>query len=277
MTPERPTPSSDWAWSTEVAAADWWADRLEPWLDPGIRSIVPSGFEAVTRIFHPIGYADGSVGTWAELARSTGREAHPWMQLHSIATPLGQPVELPIDHPRDPYVDEGDLPEPPRSTVADVLAGFTTTADRCWFGVWDGYGQLHGSPAVALHTYEQTRWLGRFGRAGRWRRNRDPVPGLAPSEMLAGPRVRAPGRDYVLLRGPLTAVEPITGAIGRQCPNLWWPKDRSWFLVTEIDFGWTYVAGPEALVEAIEGHDDIEAMRTSLHRPATADSDDRNR
>ena len=270
-------PSPDWSWSTEAAVADWWADRLVWGPDPGIGSIVPSGFEAVTRIFHPIGYDDGSVGTWVDLARSTGREAHPWMQLHAIATPAGEPVELPIDHPRDPYVDEGNLPDPPRSVLVDLLSGATSTPDRCWFGIWDGFGQLQGSPAVARLTYRRTGWLGRFGRAGRWRRNRERIPGLAPPEILGGPRVRAPGRDYLLLRGPLAAAESITGAVGRQCPNLWWPEDRSWFLVTEIDFTWTYVAGPATLAEAIEGHPDIEAMRTGLEHPATFDSDDRNR
>src|SRR6266545_1205383 len=33
--------------------------------------------------------------------------------------------------------------------LAGVLARHTSTPDRCWFCLWDGYGDLHGPPAVA--------------------------------------------------------------------------------------------------------------------------------
>ena len=285
MEDEPSYPAPGVVWSTEVEAARWWTDRLATGRDPGIRSIVPSGFEAVTRIFHPIEYPDGSVGSWAELAAARGRMAHPWMQLHAIATPAGRPVEWPASHtatpeenridpeapdvglPR-PEASEGHLPDPPRSRLARLLAGATTTPEACWFGVWDGYGQLHGSPAVVRLGSGRRRW---------WTPRRQRIPGRAPPEVLDGPRVRAPGRRYLLLRGPLTAVETITDRLGRQSPNLWWPEDRSWFLVTEIDFTWTYLAGSASLVSSVEQDDGIEALRTDLDHPATVDSDDRNR
>jgi hypothetical protein len=31
-------------------------------------------------------------------------------------------------------------------------------------------------------------------------------------------------------------------------PNLWWPDDRAWFVATEIDHAWTYVAGSQQLL-----------------------------
>lgn len=201
MASDAPLPEDELSWSTDVEAAQWWVDGLEPWLDPGIRSTVPSGFEAVTRIFHPIEYNDGTIGSWSALAAANGRQAHSGMQWHAVATPAGQPVSLTIDHPLDPYVSEGHLPD----------------------------------------------------------------PGSGPS------------RDYLLLQGPLGALPAITDGLGRQCPNLWWPQDRAWFLVTEIDVAWTYVAGPQALVTAIEQAGGIEAMRSSLDHPATVDSDERNR
>jgi len=255
-------PDHHMSWSTDVEVAQWWVDDLEPWLDPGIRSMVPSGFEAVTRIFHPVENTDGSTGSWSELAAANGRESHPWMQLHAIATPAGQPVDREIGHPNTPYVSEGHLPDPPRSALTALLAEATTTPEHCWFGIWDGHGQLHGSPAVSHMS---------------WRRLREDIPGLAPTDILDGPRVRAPGRDYLLLQGSLGALPAITEGLGHQCPNLWWPQDRAWFVVTEIDFAWTYVAGPEALVSAIERAEGIEAMRSGLDHPATFDSDDRNR
>lgn len=257
-------PRADWAWSTEIEVAQWWVERLEPWLDPGIRSIVPSGFEAVTRIFHPIEHPDGSTGSWSALAAANGREAHRRMQLHAIATPADQPVHFSNTNHDGPYVSIGDLPEPTQSTLAQVLTEATANPDRCWFGVWEGFGQLLDSP---VHTF----WNERLHRG------REQLPGLAPPEIQSGPRIRAPSRSYLLLRGALGSLGAISDALGSQCPNLWWPEDRSWFLVTEIDFAWTYVAGPETLISAIERADGIEAMRSGLDHPATLDSDDRNR
>jgi hypothetical protein len=34
----------------------------------------------------------------------------------------------------------------------------------------------------------------------------------------------------------------------RQCPQWWWPEDRAWFVGTEIDDAWTYVAGRTSFV-----------------------------
>lgn len=42
--------------------------------------------------------------------------------------------------------------------------------------------------------------------------------------------------------------------------NLWWPEDRSWCVATEIDFGWTYVGGSQALIDAVVTCVDLEAL-----------------
>lgn len=258
-----------WDWSTEVEAGRWWLDRLGPLGPEGLGGIVPAGFDAVTRVFHPVEHDDGTTGTWADLARSNGRAVHPEMQLHAIATPAGQPVVARPTTPGPAEARDGELPDPPRSALLDLLAGHTSTPDRCWFGLWEGYGQLHRGGSTMLVSPEP-------GRLGRWRRRRQPAPGLAPPAVLDGPRVRAPNRDYLLLRGPLGAAGPITGAV-RQCPNLWWPEDRAWFLITEIDFMWTYVAGSAALADAIEATPGIEAMRSGLDHGRTVEADRHNR
>lgn len=224
---------------------------------------MPSGFEAVTRLFHPVELDDGATTTWTELARANGRVAHATMQLHAIATPAGHrplgPVDqLPVTAP------EGDLGEPTRSALARVLARCTSTPERCWFGVWDGYGQLRAGSSTAMV----------FDERGHERHD---LPGLAPADVLAARPVRAPGRDYLLLRGPLSSLDAIAEGLGRQSPNVWWPEDRAWFVISEIDFTWTYVAGPNALAEAIEASPELEALRCDLDHPATFDSDPINR
>ena len=37
----------------------------------------------------------------------------------------------------------------------------------------------------------------------------------------------------------------------RQCPQWWWPDYRAWFVGTEIDDAWTYVAGDQSLMDEI--------------------------
>ncbi len=47
-------------------------------------------------------------------------------------------------------------------------------------------------------------------------------------------------------------------------PNLWWPDDRSWIVVTEIDGYSTYVGGSLAAITEIVTSLDVEAIEVSL-------------
>jgi hypothetical protein len=55
----------------------------------------------------------------------------------------------------------------------------------------------------------------------------------------------------LLFDGPLHAASAIGGpspfddqVLDRRGPQWWWPANRSWFAATEIDYPWTYLAGP---------------------------------
>ena len=61
--------------------ANWLVERLHPFgQDTG--SIVPEGFEAYCRVFHP--HADTGE-RWSEIAARNGRVAHAEMQFHLIS------------------------------------------------------------------------------------------------------------------------------------------------------------------------------------------------
>ena len=47
----------------------------------------------------------------------------------------------------------------------------------------------------------------------------------------------------------------------RAAPHLIWPADRSWLVVTEVDFDSTLVGGSSELVEAIVASPDPEAWQ----------------
>lgn len=75
------------------------------------------------------------------------------------------------------------------------------------------------------------------------------------------------GRDMIVFDGPIGAVASIghrwigDGAVHRQSPQWWWPDDRAWFVGTEIDDPWTYVAGSTALIDTILASPRWEAVR----------------
>ena len=255
-------------WSTDVAQGEWFTARLDAPHD-GIGFLVPSGFEAMARIFHPIEQErdrdeqEVATTTWAAVAAANDRIVHPEMQLHCIAAPLGTRPEFVSNAP--PFVSEGELPARERRELAKIL-GSVSGVDRCWFGVWDGYGQLHDS--ISRHTRHRTdapRLVQAFQRLVNRRRVHN--EGTAPKAIQNGPRVRAPNRDYLLMRGSLSAVDDAAALVSgngvrgwSQTPNLWWPDDHSWFVVSEIDFSCTYVCGTTELIEIVLESPVLEAL-----------------
>jgi hypothetical protein len=102
------------------------------------------------------------------------------------------------------------------------------------------------------------------------------MPTVAPAfppEVLNGPRVSIPARDYLLFRGPLTqagqwgAAELVPGrARPINSPNLIWPADHSWFVATEIDLPWTGIAGSTNLVQDLIADESLDVEFIELTR-----------
>jgi hypothetical protein len=108
----------------------------------------------------------------------------------------------------------GSLPLQERSSLIDLLRTETTTPDKCWFCIWDGFGGMD-------------------------------FRGVSE-------RVRHPGRHYVLYAGPMElAVASLDSFGDTPSPNLWWPDDRAWIVASEIDYAWTYVGGSSGLIETL--------------------------
>jgi hypothetical protein len=213
-------------WETaDIAPGDWILPRLHAFnQDTG--SVVPAGFEGYCRIFHPVVPSDPSapVRTWTEVAAMNGRIAHPSMQYHMINRPVGS--STPGPNVQDDELSWGSLPVAERIELVELLRDYSATPDRCWFGVWAGYGDVD-----------------------------------TDGERL----LRHPGRDFIVLSGSIDAVVGSPhAALGRRSPNLWWPEDRRWIVVTEIDFAWTYVGGPSHLIEDLLSHRELEVMSVKL-------------
>jgi hypothetical protein len=215
---------------SDVSPAEWIGERLHPWSqDTG--SIIPEGFAAYARIFHPAGPRYDQ--RWADIAQRNGRIVHPEMQLHRISTPVGR-----SERPQGHDFGDGFNPGPVREidqVLVDILRKETTTPDVCWFCVWEGGGGLDDQGVAA--------------------------------------RVRLPNRDYLLARGRIdkAAASLATGATG--LPNIWWPDDRAWIVVSEIDFAWSYVGGSKELVNEVLSDDRLEALPARLTDKPFYDSD----
>ena len=254
--------------STRVDEGDWIVSRLAPFAS-GVLAIVPAGFEAYIRVLHPVPVPNTGplekqqYVTWAEVAARTGRAVHPLVQFVSIAGTRRSPLrELAgADEPR-----EGELEPHVLKPLCDVLAGQTSTPERCWFALWEGFGWTQGSPAVAALTSD--------GPSPH-------IPPAFPPEVTDGPRFRIPQRAYFLFEGPLAAAPEMGwnspgGHFLPQSPNIFWPDDRAWCVATEIDLDSTYIGGSEALAEALLAEPRLETWRVQAGDPINAWSDSIN-
>ncbi|MBX6389924.1 MAG: hypothetical protein IRZ08_13170 [Frankia sp.] len=223
---------------TDVSPADWVvAGTIGDWGTIG--SLLPAGFAAYARVLHPAGLGERAV-SWAEVARGNGRVAHPAMEWAAIADSSRHPRGATQPGLWDAEPTQGSLPVPQAARLAHLLARHTTTADRCWFAVWDGFGAL----AV-------------------------PTAGI--------PKVHLPGRDMVLLTGPLSAVTTsLAHPPWDQRASLWWPDDRAWCVATDVDLMSTYLGGSQGCVDDLTGDDQLEAMPVPLDQRVTWDSDEVN-
>jgi hypothetical protein len=246
--------------SADVAAAGWLGPRLRRF-GSAVAAVVPDGFPAYVRILHPARGSDGRAVRWAQVAAWSGRRMHRRVQFHAIARPA---ASVPTDPaPWDgEQPAQGNLPAELLRILCATLAEHTSTAASCWFCLWDGYGWLHGSPSVGL-----------LGRRGALQ-----VPPAFPPEVLDGPRVRLPGRDYILFAGSLAAASELGWAgpfesFLPQSPNLLWPEDHAWCVASEIDLYCTVVAGSESLAQALVADPRLEAWRVQPADPIASDSD----
>lgn len=229
-------------WSAAVEQADWIAASLAPAGQRLVASVVPQGFAAYARLLHPAHYvmAKGArTVRWREIAEWSGVPLHPDSQFHSVALPPRPPRGPAPWNSQGP--ERGSLDAADAETLVERLAGHTATPSACLFCLWDGWGwdtamyaALPGEPQIPLQ---------------------DPVP----AEVRYGPRVRLPGRDYLLYTGPVGAALAFTGATG-QTPNLWWPADRAWCVASEVDLCWTYVGGSVRLIEELLADPALEAL-----------------
>jgi hypothetical protein len=253
----------------DMSVGGWIAERLRGPVG-AVGAVVPRGFAAYARVLHPVQVSgDGPATGWAQVCATTGRVPHAVMQWTAIATPaVGSTLPTSQSGMWDQVdVRVGTLVPETLGVLLDVL-GPATGGQDCFHALWQGWGWVDGTGIVVL----------RASRDGE-----HPLPAAAPLPWVApdvrqGPRLRLPGRDYLLFRGPLSAALRMGCQVDAtwldpQSPSLLWPRDQSWCLATEIDFDSTLIAGSTDLVDAIVAAPGLEAWRVQEDDDLTASAD----
>lgn len=268
----------------DIASGAWIAEHLSGWGKVG--GVVPRGFEAYARIFHPTEArrvissepleVETRMVTWTEVAETKGTAWHPAAQWGSLSTSQYGEIDLGDGWELGPP-DQGRLPLDQLAAVSGLLAQHTGTPSDSVVGIWAGWGELHPGTGMKVLTFT------RIGDESAEDAQREAEQALldAVSDGVAraagvGPTLELPGREYVLLAADVRELTDESWAqaagIGWRyrygpTPNILWPADRAWFLGSEIDFDSTLVGGTRALIEAIVAHPQLEAAEV------TADTD----
>ena len=287
--------------------ADWLVERLSG-SGLTVLSVVPSGFEAYARVFHPS--PRGSIAKplrWAEVAELNGRTAHKLMQWESIQRSypaLGGDTKLRAGGFHFELPEEGSLPLELAQTLRPIFEQHTKTPDTCFFAVWEGFGGLPNfireAPAfeiphrrfylfsAPLQAIEQSFYTGAtyddMGGGFMVMLDEEEIAGTLQQEpepaqsrsvdVLISTGAEQPTPEEI--KEALENLPPFDLPSLDQSANLWWPQDRAWCVHTEIDLNTTYVAGSQKLVDALLASEKLEVYQLEPTDKITYDSDTLN-
>ncbi|MBE7955059.1 hypothetical protein ILP86_12090 [Microbacterium sp. R1] len=227
--------------------------------------------------------------SWAQTAAVFGTVLHPLAQWQRIVrtppeedwgariAPDGREFTAPMEGELDPHL---------LATIAAHLVDHTKTPDSGFAALWEGRGGLLGffgiTPSRSFLAFsDDPNHQAMLDRSARDPFNnvfRRPTwqEGILSREISEGPRFALPGRDHVLFSAPPRAFADPEWVLqvpwrdrpaeehgfppSAQSPSLLWPEDRSWVMVSEVDFDSRIVAGSPALVEALCADERLEAL-----------------
>ena len=231
-----------------------------------VTSIVPVGYDAYVRVFHPVGApAPAEFVTWQEVADWSVGTFHALAQFERMSIAV---KPNPGPPPFDQAPDQGNLTPALCDVLVRQLARLTETPSACYFAIWDGRGILTAGSSVTVrafandddddhdHDHDEDVVTLEAQRVA-WQR-----------QVAELPRFEHPDRSYLLGRGPiglacdLDRQPPAPGSwqtLGLP-PQIWWPEDRAWVVASEIDFDSTIIATTNAGAEALLDCEGLEAL-----------------
>lgn len=178
---------------------------------------------------------------------------HPFARDVGSIIPDSYPAYIRIFHePRSANLRSnwppGSVPMAVRRILIEALRAETSTPARCCFCVWEGWGDLDD-----LGVTERLHLPGRA-----YLMHEGPI-----DMALASPPRRSAAA--ISSMGAATVELPKPGSVehDNQSASLWWPADRAWFVSTEVDDSWTYLAGSQKVIDSLVNHPSLDVSRTS--------------
>lgn len=229
--------------------AAWASERIRPFNECTLQTIVPAGFEQYVRLCQPAwrwprldrgdveafkaiasghyGLENASPVAWREVAAETGKTVHRLMQWHSIAPPPPEPGEAGITAPVEYEITPEML-----AALFDILIDHSGGEQECLCAFWDGYA-----------TQDDLK------SAGNTR-----VEGLGQ-------------QAYFLFHASLLEVKEQWASVLERtwetsglAPNAVWPTSQAWYYSVPIGPMTSYLGGPAELVEAIRSCAELESF-----------------
>jgi hypothetical protein len=288
----------------DAAPGEW----LKPLMDTvwhDMHAVVPRGFPAYARIFHPVARdrpqdtgtwhghprmdvfpLDEEQVRWSVVAGAFGTKMHPLAQFHRLLGQAPSRQEI-LDSEGWRYSEPltGNLAPDILAAVAARLCEHTSAPNKGVSAIWEGWGGLTSSLGYAQLIFSDD-WTRVEDTSDSAAVDSGPGSGLLPAEVVNGETLNLPGRAYYLFNAApqfYRHAEWVDQAPWHhspqfpQSPSILWPADRSWVMVTEIDFDSTVVAGSRELVSALVRDPAIEALPLNEGADLTWDADVPNR
>jgi hypothetical protein len=246
----------------DVSASAWVTEALWPWgwSPPDgegatrVGSFLPAVFDAYARILNPAG--ENRTTPWRDIAAGNGVELGPESTFADICG-IGLHGARALDQaaPRN-----GCLPPEETRALSRLLEPYTATPERCWFCLWVGWGfWWHGAHSILVSSTRGSR--AQRAELAEYERQSKEVDAI----MRRAPQVRTRNREYFLFRGPVRLADtfPPIGGPWYQSPNIWWPDDRAWCAITEVDGYSSFVGGSCGCIDAVLSSSELETIEAS--------------
>jgi len=149
-----------------------------------------------------------------------------------------------IPDPIRPGQAEADveLPDTHSSDISQArralhrLARFTSTAEECYFCIWEGYSDIKFPPEVTDDSL-----------------------------------VVLPHRRYALFRGPLTSIDSFEQHFGFggpiAPPTFVWPADHRWCFARDVDPHWAGIGAEQAAINALLEDAQLDVIQVRATEP----------
>ncbi|MFD3945343.1 hypothetical protein [Streptomyces sp. NPDC058579] len=212
----------------DLGPAGWLTERRPGYGEFGtVSGVAAPGFAAYARVLHPAALDERPV-RWETVAAAYARRVGAltdWYEVIGAERFYQNAEDYGLPGVWDEHPAEGPTPAEVAEALIPVLTRHTATPERCWFGLWHGYGrrEWHGTPTFST-----------------------------------------PERDEILLSGPLADVVSVDAEEPfAELPDLWWPRDRAWCVGGDVDLVSTYVCGSEELIAELLAAPGLEAHRVA--------------